>query len=100
MIEAKFDSVEYKQFCRYFFESVSNFNSLAGQARILLSEGKKVSSPLKNEIFRHQVIVSILTQACEERYKQKAQTVYERGYIFDAMGDDEIGDDELEKMMI
>ena len=88
--EAKFDYVEYSHFARYFVENVDNMNLLTHKAEKLLSEGKEVSTALENEIFRHKVIVNILSQAGQERYGKTPTTIYQMGWLFEAMGDDEI----------
>ena len=90
MIEAKFDSKEYSRFAQYYVENVDNLKELTNQVEELLSEGKEVPTALENEIFRHKVIVNILTQAGEERYNKAAQVLYQDGWHFWFIEDKEI----------
>ena len=79
MVEEK---VEYSRFSQYYIQMADHLNELKDEAAELQEEGLEVPERLTNEIFRHTLIKSILTQAGAELYGKSAKQLYKDGWEF------------------
>jgi hypothetical protein len=74
--------MSYSQFSQYFIEMMDEFKGIESEVEELLSSGDDVPQPLASELFRHQVIVDILTQAGKELYNKTPKELYKDGWAF------------------
>lgn len=79
----KMDEKElYSRFSQYYVEMCDKLRSLEDEAHEEDKELGFVRPALSSEIFRHEVIVDILTQAGQERYNKAPNEVYKDGWDF------------------
>jgi hypothetical protein len=78
----RMSEVEYSRFSQYFIEIADHLKGLELEAEELLSEDKEIPQPLASEIYRHTVILEILTQAGEEMYSKNPKQLYQDGWDF------------------
>jgi hypothetical protein len=76
------DKEMYGRLAWYYTETTDTLSALKDEEMELLSEEEKVPQMLKNEITRHQFIISILTQLGEEKYSKSPKSLYQDGWNF------------------
>jgi hypothetical protein len=74
--------VMYSKFAQYFIEIADHLRGLESEAEELQSEDKAIPHSLSSEIYRHTVILEILTQAGEEMYNKSPKQLYQDGWNF------------------
>ncbi len=74
--------VKYSQFTQYFIEILNVLEALNDEAEELHSVGGEVPQSLGNEIYRHTLIINILTQAGKEIYNKTAKELKKDGWDF------------------
>ena len=75
--------IEYSRFAQYYTEIADHLKNLEIEAEELLdNDDKNVPQSLSSEIFRHSLIIEILTQAGKERYNKTPKQLYQDGWNF------------------
>jgi hypothetical protein len=74
--------IEYSQFAQYFVEISETLDGLESEVEELVSEGKEVPLEMASELYRHTVILDILTHAGKELYNKSIKELYQDGWKF------------------
>lgn len=74
------EEIQYAYFALYYREMIDHLSGLEMKEEELLERDEVIPLSLKNEIFRHTIIINILAQVGQEKYKKEHLDLYKDGW--------------------